>query len=158
MYFDSQLTRGITHAETSVDFGHFKTVCYHVARVLDFNLINVWKRGESKASSRSFTYDNYHAALLEMSRGRIWLLCNAGFPVLAFTTALFDKRFVDMPQMTEEFSQIGEFKPLLADYLNQPLIKEPNSNFLALLSESEMRDIMSWSPDRVGDVIFNEWD
>ena len=63
-----------------------------------------------------------------------------------------------MPQMTEEFSQIGEFKPLLADYLNQPLIKEPNSKFLALLSESEMRDIMSWSPDRVGDVIFNERD
>ena len=86
------------------------------------------------------------------------MLCNAGFPFLAFIKAPLEKRFIDIPQLAEQFAQLTGFQPLSAAFLNQPLVKKPDSEFLALLSEFEIKDIMDWSPDRVGDAIFNEWD
>ena len=158
MYVDPvTLPRDIAHPEAFVDFGEFKTACYYVARVLGFRIVEAWKRGEDKASG-GFTYDNYHAALLETSRGKVWVLCNAGFPFLAFVAAPLDKCFVDMPQLAKRFVQTTEFRPFSANYLNRAFSKEQNLGLLMLLSEAEMRDVRRWSPNSVGEVIFNEWD
>jgi hypothetical protein len=162
MNFDfNKLPKGISGAiETPELVGQFKSACYLVARETGFSVKAFWGRGKSKTHNGSFTYDNYHATYLEAKELSVWTLCNAIYPVVAFTeeTAFLEKEFVDNPLLAKTFSEITEFLPLDVAYLNQRVYKGLESNLLSLLDEQEIHNIRHWTPKRVGDIIFNEWD
>ncbi len=154
-----RLPRGVTNGDTRVEVGVSKAACYGAARERDLEVKEVWRRGESKTSAKTLTYDTYHAALLAGPEGGVWALRHAHTPLLAFVRELtpFSKRFLDLPLLAEPFAQ-AFFHPLPAAYLNQTLIKTAEADVLALLDETERSTVRHWSPDKVGDVLFNEWD
>lgn len=154
----SQLPSEITLFDSisGVDISEFKAICFQVGRELNLAVQNVWKSRESKTDTRMFTYDNYHAVKLDST----WVLCNRHFPYVGFTNTLqaSNKTFIENPRLSRYFSNTGRFEVLNADFLNQAFVKHGSTKLLTLLDENELQNILHWSPTKVGDAIFNEWD
>jgi hypothetical protein len=137
MSFDfSQLPNGITGTRNNPKIaGQFKSACYLVARKIGFEVKKFWKHGESKTHNGDFTYDNYHAAFFSKKELQLLVLCNAAYPVIAFTqeSTFLEKEFIDVPHLAKKFREFTEFFPLEASYLNQDIDKNSENSFLSLL-------------------------
>jgi len=99
-------------------------------------------------------------AVIEYSfhRDKIAVLCNAYYPVLAFTDNTQDRfgsiHFVEAGRLAQSFAKITRFTPLNIQYLQH----KPVPFLLEDLDEVEHKQIQYWKPKQVGDIIFNHWD
>jgi hypothetical protein len=84
------------------DFNAFRGHCYAAARTVGGHVASV----EAPVPARNFAQ-----ALVELPTGRIAVLLNAHFPVIAFANTPPDGgqslRFIDNPALAEAFQDVG---------------------------------------------------
>ncbi|HEY0739748.1 MAG TPA: hypothetical protein VGD69_32785 [Herpetosiphonaceae bacterium] len=135
----------------SVDEQAWKRACYYVARQTGGTVI----RYESSADQVA---PNYHAVTLRYPNHTVAVLCNAHYPVLAFTDqgeARFARiHFITMARLARCFTTETSFTPLDVDYL----CAYPAPALLDTLNVVEREQIRVWRPEQVGDIIFHHWD
>jgi hypothetical protein len=102
---------------------------------------------------------NYHQATVALNgaNGRVRLVCNAQYPVIAFSkprTGFGDivLEFVDCPAIADALPAV--FRVLSKAEASAPL----SSVSLEQLGRAELSGIKYWKPRTVGEVIFNNWD
>ena len=62
--------------------------------------------------------------------------------------------FVDWPELEAELATVSEWEYLSAEFLNQRVSAE----ITARLGKGELDQIEYWDPEKIGDVVFNNWD
>ena len=146
-----QLPRGITGFCMSgdpplpaTDIVAFKALAYAAARLLNASVVRC---DTTPDPARSF-----HIITLQTRETRYSLLGHTIHPVVAWTLA-DAMRFIDMPALVECAHEFG-FQTYPAAFLDTPL----DPAYLTNLAPVERREIKSWRPQRMGDVIFNFWD
>jgi hypothetical protein len=135
----------------TVDVQALKRACYHVARQTGGTVMQ-------QESSTAAGTCNYHAATIRYPTHSVAVLCNAHYPLIAFTDQL-DARFgrihfIAAPPLAHSFVIEANFIPLDIDYL----CAYPEPALLTELYAVEREQLRPWRPEQVGDVIFNHWD
>ena len=150
------LPRGVTgfydHTEApppSVDIRVFRAFCYHLARAIGARVSEL----ESEVESAVRNYE----AMSFTFRGEPYLIvCNRHEPLLGVAT-YFDGydliRFGDLPVQLDQVD-FGPFDLISGATLNE----EPTAELYSELSPAEREQIDYWAPEKVGHIIFNQWD
>jgi hypothetical protein len=153
-----ELPRGITgfrHADDPplpvCDFRVFRGHCFAVARDLGGRFRSVeapYPRGPA----------NFALAVLDLPTGRVAVVLNAHFPVVAFAEPLADGetrlRYVDAPALAERFRGFGMYEVATVAELTHPLTAEACQQ----LASVEREQVAYWHPGSVGELLFNFWD
>jgi hypothetical protein len=133
------------------DVADFRGHCYAAARTLNGRVVAV------EAPSRGVE-TNFARGVLELPTGRVAVLLNAHFPLIAFAEPPAEGegfvRFTDSPGLAEAFGNFGIYEVVGASELAAPLTPEQRRR----LAPAEREQIEYWQPRRVGDVVFNFWD
>lgn len=149
------LPKGITGFDASNDgvpVERFVAACHAAARQVAGRVHQV------RAAYEQGTL-NFHEALMSL-RDRpemIRVLCNAHYPIVAFAAPPAyegDARleFVDCPELAEGLH--GEFSMIA----RQDACAGVADSGIAQLGDDELDQMRYWQPQRIGDVIFNDWD
>jgi hypothetical protein len=153
-----EVPRGITgvrHVDDSplplCDLAAFRGHCYSAARALNGRVVSV------DASVRAVE-TNFARAVLEVPTGRVAVLLNAHYPVIAFAEPPVDDKasthFLDAPDLAKAFCDFGVDKVVCVAQLAAPLPLEQCER----LASAEREQIEYWRPQCVGEVVFNFWD
>lgn len=105
---------------------------------------------------------NYHSAVIACSdrhqASRVMLVGNAVYPFFAFTEILEPGNlllnFKDIPELSDRLEHLDGVTVLSAVELSQ----SPKAADLSQLTPVELREIKSWAPATIGEIIFNWWD
>ena len=143
---------GFNPPEHEVDFKGFKQVCYETARRLKGRVHEV------RAAYEEVT-PNFHEAILSFydDPERVRIICNAHFPIVAFCRPAtregdIQLEYIDCAKLADQLRD--SFTVLSAAEASAGVSSELTSN----LGEAELDQMRYWSPQRIGDVIFNHWD
>lgn len=139
-----------TRERETVDPSEFKRACYSVANMLGASV---------DITNLSPQCRSYYLAKLKSRTDDIAVLCNRSYRYLAFAPATFDWQqfsvdFVQPVELPSAFSAVTEFSTLDADWLQSEIA----ADLLRELTPAEMKEVVHWGPQRIGDVIFNFWD
>lgn len=100
---------------------------------------------------------------MQIGAKRSLVLCNAHYPWLGLVepnglvedgSPIFDPRWKDVPALAQALEAFSEFRVLDVMYLESL----PEPQMLLHLWEGEVKQIRSWKPRNIGDIIFNTWD
>ena len=101
---------------------------------------------------------NYYAATVAVDHEIRYLLCNAQYPIVAWSQNLPDAfvhiQFIEVPETGIALETHCDFYLASIVQLNAPLKDRDLSELAAL----ECSQIEYWAPDTFGDLIFNCWD
>lgn len=132
----------------SVDFKQFKKACFGAALSADADVIesNPFDAGR-----------NYHFSQIKQGGQHFFVLCNAHFPVVAFSDS--DGRnsswsFCHHPELSSHFEKAGRYTVMSPDELRRKITEED----LASLCKAEREQVKYWNPSTIGELIFNHWD
>lgn len=145
------MRQGVTgfDATCCVDPRAFKAVCYEVARKLG-------------GSVSTFVFPswgpNFDVAVLAWRSERVSVLCNSTYPLIAFAEPIgegdMELCFCSQPEPADGFSKSGEFTCITLGELNTPVSELD----LSELSDGEMKELRSWRPRNLGELVYNWWD
>jgi hypothetical protein len=149
------LPKGVTGFDApddGVPIKRFRAACHAAARQVAGRVQQVRPADEQVTPS-------FHEALMTLrdKLETVRVLCNAHYPIVAFTTAATHEgdlrlEFMDCPELAEalrtEFSIITR----------QEACADITDEVVALLGDAELQQMRYWRPQRIGDVIFNYWD
>jgi hypothetical protein len=93
---------------------------------------------------------SYHSGAIAVSGEDIEVLCNTHYPLVGLRSG---REFIDLPVLAETLTTFG-FVILPATELNA----YPDAEALSSLGKGELDQLRYWRPERLGEVIFNEWD
>ena len=150
------LPRGVTgfydHAEApppTVDIKAFRAFCYRLARAIGAQVTEP-EPDEARA------VHNYDAMPFNFRGEPYLIVCNRHKPLLGIAT-YFDGydliRFGDLPIQLDQVD-FGPFHLISGVTLNE----EPTAELYSELSPAELEQIDYWEPEKVGHIIFNQWD
>lgn len=100
---------------------------------------------------------NFHWAAIQTWAKPVWILCNAHYPWLAFAETdpqAQPLRFVSNTSLLDAWASFPEFRVLHLAYLEAA----PTRKVIQNLNAAEHRQIESWRPERIGEILFNHWD
>jgi hypothetical protein len=149
-----ELSRGITGFRDIddsplplCDLREFRGHCFAVARDLG---------GRVCSFETPLHRSNFASAVLEFPSGRIAVLLNAHFPVIAFAEPLNEDklRFLDSPELGAQFRGFNIYTVSTVADLTRPLSKEMCQH----LAPAERKQVDYWRPACVGELMFNFWD
>ncbi|HEY1011178.1 MAG TPA: hypothetical protein VGE07_00640 [Herpetosiphonaceae bacterium] len=149
-----ELPRGVTgfwqhggEALSSRDIRPFKALAHSLARAMGAQLAH-WATWPDPGR-------NYAAATFRAGAAELCLLGHQIHPLAAWAAGdgSAPRRFLDLPAWDDELRAAG-LAALPAAFLEAPV--EPI--WLAQLDSAELRQIRHWRPQRMGDLVFNEWD
>ena len=152
-----ELSRGITgfrDIDASLlplcDLREFRGHCFAVARDLGGRVCS-FETSQHRAA-------NFASAVLEFRSGRVAVLLNAHFPVIAFAEPLKEGetklRFVDSPELGAQFRGFNIYTVSTVADLARALSEEMCQH----LAPAERKQVDYWRPAFVGELIFNFWD
>ena len=125
----------------------YKAVCYQIASLTGGLILRFVEAKEQKIR-------NYHTAIVKNQEVEYYILCNAHYPLIGFSIQLdngsFD--FIDVGPVAEDFTSTG-FTILSAFFLNN----SPSQGLYRALNTVELKQINYWKPDKIGNIIFNDW-
>ncbi len=133
-----------------VPVSEFKSACYSAARAVDANV------GEVMAADVGH---NYHRAAVRIDLHDLWVVCNAVYPVVAFTQPLqggaCDLIFEAAPAFETALRKAWSccVTPSLAE-----LSRPPGKADSAVLTSAEMDQIRYWKPTTLEQIVFHCWD
>ncbi|MEH7501050.1 hypothetical protein V7152_03250 [Neobacillus drentensis] len=137
-----------------MDGKQFKQVC--------FSLVTN-NRGLVLNYNEPYGGTNFFDVEVKVFNKHFHVLLNAHYPFLAFASVVNFKQinFVDEPQLFEQFSYF--YSVLETKELNEPLFIKLSSIECILqndneLNSAELKQLIYWKPERIGDLIFNFWD
>lgn len=133
-----------------IDMSDFRGIVFDVARIAGARIID-----DSFLSAR--LGQNYFSVTVELSSKKqaVKILASSGYPVFAFSTAGEVLSFMDSPELDLAFSECHpQFKIMRLTELNTRI----RGLSLDGLSETLVDDLKYWTPDTLGEVLFNIWD
>ena len=149
------LPKGVTGFDApdeGVPVKRFTAVCHAAAR-------QVGGRVQQVRAAYEQVTPNFHEALMTLRHGTetVRVLCNAQYPIVAFTTPAANEgdvrlEFVDCPELAEALR--AEFSIIT----RQDACAGVADELVAQLGDAELHQMRYWRPQRIGDVIFNYWD
>jgi hypothetical protein len=155
-----ELPRGITgvgHKDDPTlpdcDLAAFRRHCRAAARALNGRVVDM------EAPFRG-TVTNFARVVLELPTGRVAVLLNAHFPVVAFAEPPVEGElsmrfiFIDAPGLAEVFRNFEIYEVVSVSELAAPLTSERCQR----LAAAERKHMEYWRPECVGEVVFNFWD
>lgn len=133
---------------------NFKRLCYSLANDTKGKLLYL---------EEPHVAQNFFRAELSLENGSIFILLNGSYPYIAFASSVsyFNIEFIDHSLSSVVDVLYNEFRVLSANELNRRLIiDEKTHNVLNKnsLNKAEIKQILHWKPQTVGEVIFNFWD
>ena len=149
------LPKGVTGfdaPEDGVSVKRFTVACHAAVRQIGGRVLQVRPAYEQVTP-------NFHEALMTL-RGRpetVRVLCNAHYPIVAFTIPAAGEgdvclKFMDCPELADLLR--AEFAILT----RQEACAGVADDLVGQLSDDELRQVRYWRPQRIGDVVFNYWD
>jgi hypothetical protein len=88
----------------------------------------------------------------------IAVLVNYIRPIIAFAKwpaeGQIISEYIDCPKLAEAFLEVGQYTIPSSEELNRPLLRE----MVKRLAPAEQKSVRYFRPERVGDVVFNNWD
>ena len=149
------LPRGVTgfydHTEApppSVDLKVFRALCHRLTRAIGAQL--------TEPESDEALVHNYDVTPITFRGESYLIVCNRHEPLLGIATH-FDGydliRFGDLPVQLDQVD-FGPFHLISGVTLNE----EPTAELYSELSPVELEQIDYWAPEKVGHIIFNQWD
>jgi len=149
------LPKGVTGFDApkrGVAAKQFASACYAAARHVGGRVHQVRAACERVTS-------NFHEALMTLrdSPRTVRVLCNAHYPIVAFTPpAAYEGdvrlEFMDCPELA------AALRVEYAVITKQEACTGVADELVAHLGEPELHQMRYWRPLRIGDVIFNYWD
>ena len=143
---------GFDSPEEGVSVERFRSACQAAVRQAYGKLTQVRAAHEHATT-------NFHEALVSLHDGKetVRVLCNAYFPIIAFTSPATREgdvrlRFLDCPELARSLS--SEFTVLSAQDAGAGV----SPQVISQLGETELAQLKYWKPQRIGDVVFNYWD
>lgn len=139
-----------------IDAADFKRMCDHVVRSIGIRIGRV-------DSAEGQVARNFHIAEVQIDSRWISVLCNAHHPWLAlaeptdvaeFGPRAFAQQSAEVIVLTQALQKIPNVRVLDIALLEAA----PKPAVLAGLWACEVKQIRSWKPQRIGDIIFNTWD
>jgi hypothetical protein len=127
-----------------VDVGAFKNATYAAAHQLGATQV-LFDLGPHPGR-------NFHRATLVCDQGAVQLLCNERFPLVACADA--GGAYLDVPEVEAEFAATGYFRVIGGAEANA----QPDHAALSGLDPFEREQARKWRAERLGDIVFNEWD
>jgi hypothetical protein len=138
----------------TIDVKQFKQIC--------FSLISR-NGGEVLNFKESHTATNFLDVEVEIPNRYLHILLNVHYPYMAFA---FDVEygkisFMDEPELSKQFSPF--YDVLDTKELNIPVMLRLGSKNSIVQNDNELNSyelaqIAYWKPERIGDIIFNDWD
>ncbi|MEH7336885.1 hypothetical protein V7161_30205 [Neobacillus drentensis] len=136
-----------------IDGKQFKLLCFNSiksngGKVLEFK--------EPKEKSNFFDVE------VNAFNKHFHILLNAHYPLIAFASVVSfgEIDFIDEPQLNSEFSPF--YRVLGTEELNEQIINSDSKKGTIQnenkLNGAELKQLAYWKPERIGDVIFNNWD
>ncbi|SMB81625.1 hypothetical protein [Deinococcus hopiensis] len=156
------LPRGITgfapkgERHPWVESADFHRLCNEAARYVRARLVRV-------ATAEGQVDRNFHVAEVQIGSERTSILCNAHYPWLAlvepthavdFASLAFNMKWKEVPGLAQALKGFSDFRVLDIAYLEA----FPKSQVLQDLWACEVKQVQSWKPQRIGEIIFNAWD
>lgn len=147
-----KLPTGITRSIGYGNLTKFHPDCYKVARTIHAKVLEVRDEGEY--------YENYCLCRMQLreyhkySSMNVVILRNNPYQMLAFSST--EERpfvFLNVPLLQAAFEAL-EYEVLSKEYLES----DPTEQDIADLSAEELKDYRYWRPNRIGEIIFNQWD
>jgi len=153
------LPRGISSGSSvpeaaKIGFEQFTQAVEHARRLV---------RGKAADFHRAYDgdYINYHEATISYDFGRkvVRILCSACYPVIAFALPRESREtgrinFTDCPMLANVIGEKLDCAVLFASDAH----RQPAPSVTDALDENELRYLAYWKPQRIGDVVFNQWD
>ncbi|MDZ8227866.1 MULTISPECIES: hypothetical protein [unclassified Nostoc] len=154
-----KLPRGISRGIGFRDLKQFRADCYEVARTIHAKVLEVREGGQ---------YRNYRLCRMQL---REYHNCNSmnvtillNYYMLAFSsTEDIPFVFFDVPLLQAAFESLEYEVPAFESLKYEVLTKEyletdPTEEHVADLSAEELKDYRYWTPNQIGQIIFNHWD
>ena len=133
----------------TVDIKAFRALCYRLARAIGAQVTEL-------KTDKTSSVHNYDAIPLTFRGESYLVVCNRHKPLLGIVT-YFDAddliHFGDLPVQLD-CVDFGPFNLISGETLN----KEPTEDLYSALSAVELEQIYYWEPDKLGHIIFNQWD
>lgn len=165
-----KLPRGISRGIGFRDLKQFRADCYEVARTIHAKVLEVREGGQ---------YRNYRLCRMQLreyhncSSMNVTILLN--YNMLAFSsTEDIPFVFFDVPLLQAAFEslqdEVSAFESLEYEYVpgfesleyevlsKEYLETDPTEKHIADLSAEELKDYRYWTPNQIGEIIFNHWD
>ncbi|MBD2536071.1 hypothetical protein H6G97_44845 [Nostoc flagelliforme FACHB-838] len=144
-----KLPTGISRGIGFRGLKQFRADCYEVARTIHAKVLEVREGGQ---------YRNYYLCRMQLreyhncSSMNVTILLN--YHLLAFSsTEDIPFVFFDVPLLQAAFESL-EYEVLSKEYLET----DPTEEHVADLSAEELKDYRYWTPNQIGQIIFNHWD
>jgi hypothetical protein len=134
------------------DIRAFHSHCFEVARRLEGRVLSVVNPNPDGR------YCNYAIGTMKLRSEKVCVVLNAHYPIMAIAQPRSEQeirlRFQDNLELAMAFGAFEAYLILLAQELEQA----PTTDVLHALSPAEQKQVKYWNPQRLGDLIFNEWD
>jgi hypothetical protein len=131
-----------------VSFTDFKAVVFSAARAIRATVVHAEPAGVTP---------NFHSAVLNAPDGETVVLCNSGFPIVAFAeapVAMGSLRFKDHAALRDAMESIGGYTVTNVAELDRPFTEDDG----AALGSGDLAQLRYWKPSTVGEVVFNWFD
>ncbi len=118
------------------------------------------ENGRADGFSPDRVLQDHRLARIETRTESVLVLCNTARPPIAFQAGdrePADHRraaFVSPIRIAALFEALTEFQTLDADWL----MEEVTPDILAELGRAELDQVAYHRPERIGDIVFNDWD
>lgn len=146
-----KLPRGITgffdeHTTFQmIDVKKFRSICYEVSLQPGVTLFSI---------NEAVYPNNYICAKFSLHDEPIQILMNAYYPIFA-ASIIEEQGHIVFCELPQEFELFKEHYQLIELSELQGCVDD---ECLELLSDVERHQITTWSPNNVGETIFNAWD
>lgn len=139
-----------------IDVGLYKKMCYAAANAIGAHVTQV-------VSAEGQVARNFHVVEMEVEGTRLLVLGNAHYPWLALAEpgpvlSGLPPIFAGWWQGSARLVHALQAHPAVVVLDPAALEQWPTPELLRELSDTEVRQVRGWKPQRLGDIVFNTWD